>query len=229
MCIYYFTVTPTNLRAMLIAPILMAVAQFSGVSILVCYAATIFGNTGSSIDPNTSTVVLGITQLIGTISATILIDRLGRRILLIVSTTFSAISLCVIATYTLFNEFDYDLEEWNWIPVVSFSMFIFVSAIGINPVPYVIVSEVLPQKVFNRVFTFNLQIHIYSNSFLDSPDRSHHWRVYSQCICVHNAFGIPLDNGFSRLGGMFFRIQFCKLRWFNLYCFCCTGNKRQKS
>lgn len=151
--LYYFqnnlqsTVTPSNMRAMLIAPFLMAVAQFSGTFTLISYAASIFQNTGSTIDPNTSTIVLGITQLIGTISATVLIDRIGRRMLLIVSTMSAGISLCVIATYTMFGEFDYDLREFNWVPVASFSVFIFVSAIGITPVPYVIVSEVLPQKV----------------------------------------------------------------------------------
>lgn len=135
------------MRAMLIAPILMAVAQFSGTFTVISYAASIFNNTGSTVDPNTSTVVLGIAQLIGTVSATVLIDQLGRKVLLIVSTILSAIALCVIATFTLLNEMEYNLEAFNWVPVVSFSMFIFVSAIGITPVPYVIVSEVLPLKV----------------------------------------------------------------------------------
>lgn len=131
----------------MICPTLMAVNQFSGTFTLTNYAASIFKESGSTINPNYSTVVVGCGQVIGTIVSMILVDRLGRKILLLFSTLGAAVCLFITGTYTYYIKQGFDLSNYNMLPVITLSAFMFMSSIGITPIPYILVSEIFPQKV----------------------------------------------------------------------------------
>lgn len=141
----------------MVCTVLMAVSQFSGTFTMTNYAATIFKETGSTINPNYSTVVLGCFQVIGTCFSIGLIDRLGRKILLLFSTICAAACLFITGAYTYYVKQGFDLSNFNILPVVALSLFICVSAVGIIPIPYVLVSEVFPQKVIHYVLIYLYQ------------------------------------------------------------------------
>lgn len=141
------SVNPVSLRAMMIGPTLMAVSQFSGTFLLVNYAATIFKESGSDLNPNLSSIILGCLQITGTISTYFLVDRIGRRILLTISSGGAAIGLIIMGIYCYLSKHDVDVSQYNWIPVITLSFVIYISSIGIIPIPYIIISEVLPPKV----------------------------------------------------------------------------------
>lgn len=146
---HILSVNPNSIRTMLIGPTLMAVSQFSGTFVLVSYAATIFKESGSNLSPHYSSIVLGSLQLLGTISTYFLVDRLGRKVLLTISCGGAAIGLSVMGIYSYLSRYqqNIDISNYSWIPVVTLSFVIYISAIGMIPVPYIIISEVLPQKV----------------------------------------------------------------------------------
>lgn len=150
----FFPVNPVSFRSMLIGPSLFAVSQFSGTFTLVSYAATIFKESGSNLNPNFSSIILGCLQIIGTISTYFLIDRIGRRVLLTISCGGAAIGLSVMGCYCYLSKHHESnaVAHYNWIPVVALSFVIYISSIGIIPVPYIIISEVLPQKVLINRF-----------------------------------------------------------------------------
>lgn len=52
-----------------------------------------------------------------------------------------------MGTYSYLSQQGYDLSHFNWVPVISLSFVIFISSTGIIPIPYIIIAEVLPQKV----------------------------------------------------------------------------------
>lgn len=131
----------------------MMVNGFTGAFTLINYAATIFNESGSDIDPNTSAVALGVLQIFGTLCTISAIDRFGRKLLMTISTTGVALSLSVMVVYSYLNAQNYDLRNYNLVPVISLGMVIFLSAVGITPVPYVLVAEILPQKVCISITT----------------------------------------------------------------------------
>lgn len=133
----------------------MFVSQLSGAYTVSNYAATIFKETGSTFDPNISSIVMGVLQVCGNITASQLMDRMGRKKLLIVSNSGAAISHAITGTFIYLSKNGYDVSAFNLLPVISISFFIFINAIGILPVPYVILAEVMPQKVRT---TLNIQI-----------------------------------------------------------------------
>lgn len=132
---------------MLIGSLLLGTSQFSGTFIMSNYAATIFRYSGSEINPNVSSIIISVMQVIGTSITSNLIDRVGRKILLIVSCSGMAIALSITGAFTYLSMHEYDVTAWNFVPILSLSIYMFVAAVGILPVPYVYLTEILPQKV----------------------------------------------------------------------------------
>lgn len=60
----------------------------------------------------------------------------------------TAISQVILATYMLLDTCTaFDVQPYNFVPVVSFSAMIFLAACGAIPVPFVVIAEILPDKV----------------------------------------------------------------------------------
>lgn len=135
---------------MMISPFLMAVNQFSGAFAISNYAETIFKDTGSTIDPQVSSIVMAAIQVLGTYTASQLMDKVGRKVLLLVSLSGGLLALLVTGAYSYLAKHGYDVSAFNWVPLVSLSFFIFICSIGILPAPYVMLAEVIPQRVTNR-------------------------------------------------------------------------------
>lgn len=67
-------------KSILIGIALILVHEFCGVFAMINYTATIFAESGSDISPNLSAIIVGFIQLIGTLAATQLVDRAGRKV-----------------------------------------------------------------------------------------------------------------------------------------------------
>lgn len=143
----FFVVNRQALRALIIGPTLMAISQFSGSFVLVNFAVTIFRDSGSDIDPNVSAIVMAVLQIFGAYMTSAVIDKVGRKVLLIISAMGTAFGLSMMATYMHFQQLGYDVSQFRLVPLISLSMVLVVSSLGLVSVPYVIIAEVLPRKV----------------------------------------------------------------------------------
>lgn len=139
--------TPEARRAFMIVFSLLLVNQWSGSFILSNYAATIFKESGSRIDANVASIVMGVFQVCGNYAASHLMDRFGRRSSHIVSAAGSTISLTATGLYVYLVRSGWDLSAFSAVPVVLLSFFIFICAIGVIPVPFIVMVEVMPAKV----------------------------------------------------------------------------------
>lgn len=54
-----------------------------------------------------------------------------------------------MAIHTFCSHLGYDMEAIRWIPIVAFSFTIFIASIGVLNLPFLVVAEVLPEKVFS--------------------------------------------------------------------------------
>lgn len=80
------------------------------------------------------------------------------QILLLLSCFGSALGLITFGTYSLLKTNGCDLVAYNWIPISSFSFFIFAAAFGILTLPFIIISEVMPEKLKNFGVSFCTEI-----------------------------------------------------------------------
>lgn len=90
---------------------------------------------------------MGVLQVLGTYISSQLIDRLGRRTILLISPFGGLVALLVTAMSSYLGKHGYDMSSFSILPVISISFYVFICAIGLMPVPYVMASEVLPLRV----------------------------------------------------------------------------------
>lgn len=134
------------LKSYVPAAVLLFVNQFSGIFAMVSYMSDIFDMSGSTMDPDTCTIIIGIVQILGTYATTLLCDVCGRKILLIASSAGVTVGLTCFGFYTHFSQ-KYDLSEWSWVPLVSMSTTIFLGNIGLIGCFFTVLVEIFPLKV----------------------------------------------------------------------------------
>lgn len=76
----FFTASRAAKKSIIIGVVLVLVHEFCGVFAMLNYTATIFAESGSDISPGLSAIIVGFIQLVGTMVATQLIDRSGRKV-----------------------------------------------------------------------------------------------------------------------------------------------------
>ena len=81
-------------------------------------------------DANLSSILLGVTQVIGTVIASSLMDKAGRRFFILLSTVFMVICLTVFGTYQNFMKRDTGLDWLEYVGLVSVLLFSFSFALG---------------------------------------------------------------------------------------------------
>lgn len=67
-------------KSLLIAFVLVALNQLCGCFAMLNYSASIFAEAGSNLSPNTSAIVVGAIQLVGSYFTVVMVDRAGRKV-----------------------------------------------------------------------------------------------------------------------------------------------------
>lgn len=111
------------------------------------YTETIFKISGSSLTPNASAIVVAIIQLFGTCLSLFLVERAGRRPLLLISCAGMCVCHCVVGTFCYFQDLQYEVSAYGWIPVMALSIFMVVYSLGMAGGPIVVMSEIFSRDV----------------------------------------------------------------------------------
>lgn len=105
-------------------------------------------NANTGIEPEIATIIVGIMQVVATLFASLLVDRLGRRILLIISAFAMATCTIVMGIYFFLQDKDRALtSSLGWLPITALCIFIIAFSIGFGPVPWLMLGEVFGQDV----------------------------------------------------------------------------------
>jgi hypothetical protein len=103
---------------------------FNGTFALLSYASLIFDEAGSTLSSNNSAIVVAVNQLFGVYISTILVDRAGRKVLLMTSAACCTIGLTVFSIYDFTKGAGYDISKFTAIPLICFSFVIFSANFG---------------------------------------------------------------------------------------------------
>lgn len=74
--------TPEAKKALVLGAGLIILNQFCGCFAMLSYSASIFTESGSTLTPNQSSIVIGIIQCLGAYSSTMFVDKAGRKVLI---------------------------------------------------------------------------------------------------------------------------------------------------
>jgi sugar porter (SP) family MFS transporter len=146
-------------------PIFLAVSigmfnQLSGINAILYYVNDIFAAGGfSSLSADKQAVIIGGMNLVATLLAMSVIDKLGRKTLLLIGSVGTAVCLAGVATIFLSNSHQSDLV---WLLVG----FIFFFAISQGAVIWVYISEVFPTRVRSKGQSLGSSSHWIMNAII---------------------------------------------------------------
>ncbi|XP_017155265.1 facilitated trehalose transporter Tret1 [Drosophila miranda] len=121
--------------------------QLCGCFAMVNYTAVIFEQAGASLAPTVSAIIVGSIQLLGCYASTVLVERAGRKILLLVSAVGIGLGQSAMGSYSYLKVLGYDVSSFGWVPVAGFSFMLLLAASGLLTLPFLVIAEILPPKV----------------------------------------------------------------------------------
>jgi sugar porter (SP) family MFS transporter len=113
--------------------------QLVGINTVIYYAPTILKYAG--VDTSgavTQTVFIGVTNVLFTIVAVLLLDKIGRRFFLIGGTVLCALSLATLAVFFGSSSLK---DSAGWLALVALMVYIAGFAAGLGPVFWLMISE----------------------------------------------------------------------------------------
>jgi sugar porter (SP) family MFS transporter len=141
---YATLLAPTIRPALIVGMGLFFLQQLSGINAVIYYAPEIFNHAGfdSGKTQVLATIGVGTVNFVTTILAMYLIDRMGRRPLLVLGFVGTALTMLLIA-FAVLNP---NLVP-AWVVIVALLLYIASFAISIGPLPHVMMSEIFPLNV----------------------------------------------------------------------------------
>lgn len=113
------------------------------------YAEIVVIKSEVSITPSIVVMAMGFSTIIAGFTAVLVVDKLGRKNLLIVSSIGVAISLAVLGLHFYLLTLNYDPEKLTWLPITSLLTFNIFVSYGLIPVPGTLLSEMFPANLKN--------------------------------------------------------------------------------
>jgi SP family arabinose:H+ symporter-like MFS transporter len=134
-------------RPLLIAAVLMAGSQFCGINAIIYYSSKIFESAGAVKDAAfTSTVWVGLVNVLFTFVAIALVDKAGRRPLLLIGTGVQVVALGLVGWM-------FKLQQNGLGLLLCIMGFIAAFAMAMGPLSWIICSEIFPNKVRGRAMS----------------------------------------------------------------------------
>lgn len=137
-----------SVKALGISLGLMFFQQMSGINAVIFYTGDIFKDANTGIEPTLATIIVGVMQVIATFVSTLVVDKLGRRILLLASIGVMTICTILLGVFFVMQTNDKDsVENLGWLPIVAMSVFIILFSLGFGPIPWMMVGELFAPDI----------------------------------------------------------------------------------
>lgn len=134
---------PRFRRPLIVGIVLAAFQQITGVNTIVYYAPTIFQMVGFSNAGNAilATFLIGAVGLSASITSMFLVDKAGRRLLLLISLAGMGVMLIHLALILG------DPHPKKWLVVTDILLYLAAFDIGLGPVFWLLISEIYPTTI----------------------------------------------------------------------------------
>ncbi|XP_045455818.1 facilitated trehalose transporter Tret1-like [Melitaea cinxia] len=141
-------VDKTLRRAYQIALVVVLAREVCGAVPVLNFAGDIFNlaskDTGLVLTPNQQAMLLGAVQVVGSVLASSVVEKSGRKPLLFLTSLVSGISMCVLGTWFLLR--DFNISAPSWLPLLTLCVCIFCDSSGLQPISIVLSGEIFSFK-----------------------------------------------------------------------------------
>lgn len=102
-----------------------------------------FQDSKSTLDMKLCTVILGIVQIIAASISAVIVDKLGRKFLLLASGLFMVIFTALLGAYFyMMSKDEQSVAKLSWLPLFSLILFLIMYSMGYGPVPWLMMGEI---------------------------------------------------------------------------------------
>ena len=131
----------STVAVLTLCSLLFVLQNLSGIDGILYYAPRIFQTLGFA--PGTAALAatfgLGLVNFVATLVALGIVDRAGRRPLLIGGSAVMVAGLAAVVAAAIFS--------WPWIGLFGLGVYIMAFAVSLGPLPYVLMSELFPSAI----------------------------------------------------------------------------------
>ncbi|XP_046669301.1 facilitated trehalose transporter Tret1-like isoform X1 [Homalodisca vitripennis] len=139
--------TPGHRKAMAIVMFLSAFQRFGGISPMLAYTVVTLPKTGGYFPADIYMIIFGVMMVVGNFIGTPLVDRVGRKPLLIISCSSCAILTGISTIFYMAAGPENNTENFNWVPYACFVAYGIAYSIGIGVIPSTFVGELFPTNI----------------------------------------------------------------------------------
>ncbi|KAG5860680.1 hypothetical protein JTB14_006689 [Gonioctena quinquepunctata] len=136
------------IKGFIVALGLSCFQQLSGLGAILAYTEIIFSAAGTNVSADVAAIIVGVVLFLASFGGPLLVDRKGRKFLLICSASGLIISESVLGLYFyLQDKTNVSLDGCSWLPILCLVIYTVTFNIGFGPLPYTVTSEILPSNV----------------------------------------------------------------------------------
>ncbi|EZA54874.1 Facilitated trehalose transporter Tret1-2-like protein [Ooceraea biroi] len=136
------------LKTMAVAYGLMFAQQFSGINAMIFYGVTILESTGVGMESLVELVIFGVVQVVACVASALLIDKLGRKVLMVLSEAFMCVCLTALAGFFVLKTYmPEQADKMHWLPLTSICVYILAFCFGAGPIPWAYMGEIFPTRL----------------------------------------------------------------------------------
>ncbi|XP_039760604.1 facilitated trehalose transporter Tret1-like [Pararge aegeria] len=137
-----------NKKALLIVVTINVFQHCSGVMVVVFFAGKIFDMAGSEIESNISMLIIAAFQLTGSVISPFLVERSGRKVLIIVSSCICSLAMFLLGLYFYLNQIGSTvIDGIKWFPLVILILFFIGYDFGLGIIPNALIGEMFTTNV----------------------------------------------------------------------------------
>lgn len=166
----------SNRKAVIIVFGLRGIQQLCGPNALTSYAKIIFHEAGEDISSTLSSILYFSIQLVMVIICSFLVDKVGRKPLLIISIVGSGVALLAQAIYFYVKSLGiYNMSTVSFLPLIALLTYVVLFNIGMWNIPLLLMAELFPANVrafalcLNEIY-FGLSVIVVSEFFQITSD-----------------------------------------------------------
>ncbi|KAL6132351.1 hypothetical protein ACLB2K_070722 [Fragaria x ananassa] len=149
-------------KALVIGAGLVLFQQITGQPSVLYYAASIFQSAGFSAaaDATRVSILLGLFKLVMTGSAVLVVDRFGRRPLLLGGVSGMVISLFMLGSYYLF------LDEAPAVAAIALLLYVGCYQLSFGPIGWLMISEIFPLRFRGQGLSIGVLVNFAANALV---------------------------------------------------------------
>ncbi|XP_072395598.1 facilitated trehalose transporter Tret1-like [Diabrotica undecimpunctata] len=154
-------------RGFFIALVVCTTQHCSGIFIILSFMASIFNQAGSGLSGNTVGAIVGVFQMATDCVAVYLIEKCGRRILILTSSFSCVFPMFLLGFYFYLKHINANIITIiGWFPVACVIVFIICYGIGLGSAPIAIIGELFPSDLRAKGVGLTLVLNSLAISFM---------------------------------------------------------------